>query len=455
MTLAARPADPRALLTELYWAAVAAAAPGPALRTALTKERSSQTRPIHIIALGKAALPMAEAAVAVLDERGLAPAGGLLVVPEPAHSPHPRLNIAVGDHPQPGPGSLAAADLLGQAVQAVHPDDEVWILLSGGTTSLIGAPLTGLRPVDLTELYRLLLGSGLDITAMNRIRKRFTRWAGGRLAAALHPAHVKNFTISDVIGDDLASIGSGPAVPDASTAAEVRAALHSTGLWEKVPTGLREHLEAVIQGDAPETPKGDHPAFRTTQTSLIASNQLAVEAAAARARILGLEAQVLNSALTGEAADVGRRLATTLLNYDASNLAGAQAGQVNKDTVLIWGGETTVSLSKDAGMGGRSQELALAAAEVLGAAPRRDGGSAAQGPILLAAGTDGRDGPTDAAGGFADSETWEAIRRAGRDPARDLKAHQSYDALTAGGALFKTGMTGTNVMDLVLGLKTS
>jgi glycerate 2-kinase len=449
MTTAAPPADPRALLADLYWAAVAAAAPGPALRVALDRYPAGPIRPVHIIALGKAALPMAETATQVLAERGRAPAGGLLVVPEPSPSPHPRLGVAVGDHPQPGQGSFAAADRLDAAVAAVQPDHEVWVLLSGGTTSLIAAPLPGLRPADLIELYRLLLGSGLDITAMNRIRKRFTKWAGGRLATALHPAHVKNFTISDVIGDDLPSIGSGPCVPDVSSAREVRTALGSAGLWDPLPAGLREQLEAVIRGQAPETPKPDHPAFRTTETILIASNRLALEAAASRARTLGLEALLLSAALAGEAAEVGRRLAAMLVKDDAMSSAAAQAGTVNKDTVLVWGGETTVTLGPGAGLGGRSQELALAAAEVLARAGRRADGRTV---YLLAAGTDGRDGPTDAAGGFAEASTWEAITRSGRNPGRDLQTHHSYDALAAGGALFKTGMTGTNVMDLVLGL---
>jgi glycerate 2-kinase len=447
MTTAARPADPRALLADLYWTAVTAAAPGPALRLALTRVATDPSRPIHLIALGKAALPMAQTAVDVLAERGLAPAGGILVVPEASPSPHPQLSIVVGDHPQPGPGSFSAADRLGDAVAAVRPDQEVWVLLSGGTTSLIGAPLPGLRSTDLAELYRQLLGSGLDITAMNRIRKRFTRWAGGRLAAALHPAHVKNFTISDVIGDDLPSIGSGPCVPDISSAAEVRTALGSAGLWENVPAGLREHLEAVIRGEAPETPKPDHPAFRTTETILIASNRLALEAAADRAHALGLEALLVDTALAGEAAEVGRRLASKLVDYDVTNRVRAQDGKVNKDTILVWGGETTVTLGSATGLGGRSQELALAAAEILAR-----GGGAGRNVHLLAAGTDGRDGPTDAAGGFAEASTWEAIRRAGRDPAKDLQTHHAYDALAAGGALFKTGMTGTNVMDLVFGL---
>jgi glycerate 2-kinase len=444
VTSPARPAGPRALLADLYWAAVHAAAPGPALETALAGIAIDPQRPPHIIALGKAALPMAAAAIAVLAERGSAPAGGLVVAPEVAPSPHPTLAVAVGDHPEPGAHSLAASARLADAVAAVRPGEEVWILLSGGTTSLIGAPLPGLRPADLTDLYRLLLGSGLDITAMNRIRKRFARWAAGRLAAALSGAHVKNFTISDVIGDDLASIGSGPCVPDTTTAVDVRASLVSVGLWNRVPVGLREHLEAVIAGDAPETPKPGDPAFRTTETILIASNRLALHAAASRAGALGLGAVLLDAALAGEAADVGRRLARRLLDYDATNIGGAQVGGMNKNAVLIWGGETTVTLAPEAGRGGRSQELALAAAEVL---------AGASAPVtLLAAGTDGRDGPTDAAGGYADPVTWAAIGAAGRDPARDLRTHHSYDALAAGRALFKTGMTGTNVMDLVLGL---
>jgi hydroxypyruvate reductase len=187
--------------------------------------------------------------------------------------------------------------------------------------------------------------------------------------------------------------------------------------------------------------------FSRAETVLVASNRLAIEAAAARARALRLDAKLLDAALAGEAADTGRRLASTLLDYDATNPPDAQVGGVNKDAILIWGGETTVTLTPAAGRGGRSQELALAAAEVLG---RAEGRTVA----LLAAGTDGRDGPTDAAGGFADQHTWAAIRRAGRDPAADLRSHNAYDALDAAGGLFKTGLTGTNVMDVVLGLTT-
>lgn len=435
---------PRALLTELYWAAVTAAAPGPALSAALAPHIAESTRRIQILALGKAAAPMAEAAVAAIAASSRELAGGLMVTPEPAAAPHPCLAVAVGDHPQPGEQSFAAAERLALAVAAVRPEDEVWVLLSGGTTSLIGAPLPGLDPADLAELYHLLLGSGLDITAMNRIRKRFARWAGGRLSSALAPAHVKNFTISDVIGDDLGSIGSGPCVPDPTTAGEVRTLLESTSLWPRIPPALRHHLAAVERGEAPETPKPGAAAFATTETILIASNRLALEAARSRAQALGLPARIVDSALAGEAAEAGRRLASALLGYDATGAPGTQVIGPNIHAVLIWGGETTVTLPPDAGPGGRSQELALAAAEVLQGSTRS--------VTLLAAGTDGRDGPTDAAGGFADRDTWAAIRRAGRDPSEDLRRHRSNAALAAGGALFTTGMTGTNVMDVVLGV---
>jgi glycerate-2-kinase len=447
MTAPASLDSPSALLADLYWAAVAAAAPGPALSTALASQTSESKRSLHLLALGKAALPMAAAAVDTLRARGQEPAGGLLVLPEPATAPHPSLVVAVGDHPEPGPGSLRAAQLLQEAVAQVRPEDEVWVLLSGGTTSLIGAPIEGVDPAQLTQLYRLLLGSGLDITAMNRIRKRFSRWGAGRLATALAPARVKNFTISDVIGDDLASIGSGPCVPDTSTAAEVRAMLTSANLWEKIPEPLRAYLTAVQHGGVPETPKPDHPAFATTTAIVIASNRLALEAACRRARSLGLIATLKSTELAGEASVAGERIATILSLDDGETGRPAQDSGLNKDAVLVWGGETTVTLGPDPGAGGRCQELALAAARTLG-----DGGQGRRAVTILAAGTDGRDGPTDAAGAIVDATTWSRIQAAGRNPQQDLSAHRSHQSLEAADALFKTGMTGTNVMDVVLGL---
>jgi hydroxypyruvate reductase len=381
---------------------------------------------------------MAQAAVEILARRGEDPAGGLVVPPAPAPAPHPRLRVVPGNHPEPGSGSLAAAEALGEIAARAARGAEVWVLLSGGTTSLLGAPVDGITPEELTQLYALLLGSGLDITAMNRIRKRFSRWGGGRLALALAPAPVRVYVVSDVIGDDLASIGSGPCVPDPTTAREVRDLLERSRLWERIPHSARRQVLAACDGSKAETPKPGDPAFARVTLELIASNGLALEAAAKRAAELGLVPVVERTPLAGEASAAGTSVAATLLqDYAATDKPQRRC--------RIWGGETTVTLGDVApGLGGRCQELALSAARALAGAPR--------GVVLLAAGTDGRDGPTDAAGAIVDGSTWSAIAAAGRDPASDLAAHDAYRALDAAGALLRPGLTGTNVMDVVIGV---
>jgi len=437
------PVDPRGLLADLYWSAVRAVAPGPALRSALEVDSPSPAERVHLLALGKAAGPMAQEAVAFLRQHGRRPAGGLLVVPEPTPSPHPALPVLVGGHPIPSDGSFAASERIAEAIREIHPGDETWVLLSGGASSLMAAPIPGITHQDLVALFQLLLGSGLDISAMNRVRKRFIRWAGGRLGVALAQSLVKNFTISDVINDDLASIGSGPCVADPTTAGELIEFLTRHELWKPLSPSLRDHLMAVEGGRAVETPKPDDPALARITTTIIASNRLAVEAACRRAGELGGTATIVDTALDGEAAVRGREIAIRLRTYDASPAHVTQDSRMYKHSLLVWGGETTVTLGPGAGLGGRNQELALAAAETL---------QDVAGPVLLSAGTDGRDGPTDAAGAFADGATWRRIREAGRDPARDLIRHDSHAALGAAGDLFRTGLTGTNVMDLVLGL---
>ncbi len=447
-TIASPTATPlHQLLAELYTVATAAVDPGPALARRL--RALPLGRPVRLLALGKAALPMARAAIGVLAKRGLAPVGGLVVAPAPDAPPHPAVPLVAGDHPEPGAGSRAAAAALAAAAAAVSSGDEVWVLLSGGTTSLVGAPDEGVDAADLATLYTLLLGSGLDIAAMNRVRKRFSRWGGGRLARALAPAPVRAWVVSDVIGDDLASIGSGPLVPDTATAAGVRHLLHEAGLWARVPPALRARLAAIDRGEVPETPKAGDEAFARVTLELIASNRLALDAAAKRAAELGLAPVVSEAPLAGEASAVGASVAAALLqDCVAPGIPQPRSGAVYPGVggcCCIWGGETTVTLGDGAGLGGRCQELALAGAKVLDGAPA--------GIALLAAGTDGRDGPTDAAGAIVDGRTWRTIVEAGRDPDRDLAAHDAYHALDAAGALLRPGLTGTNVMDVVIGIR--
>jgi len=440
----------RDLLLQLYHAAVEAALPGPALAVAMTGMDEPLRDRVWVLALGKAALPLATEAVTQLDTHGISPAGGLIVALGDAASPHASLEVVTGDHPLPGARSIAAADAVERMVREVRPGDDVLVLLSGGTSSLIGAPVRGLSLDDLRTAHTLLLASGLDIARVNRVRKRLSRWGAGRLARALAHARLRVFIVSDVIGDDVASIGSGPCSPDPTRAEHVIALLVEADLLDAMPPAVRTLLDRTSRGTVPETPKPDDVAFRGVEISIIANNAIALEAAAGRARTLGLDPHVRSRPLRGEAATSGARFADRLMAeplesgppvQEHSAVAGASGGAAR---CVLAGGETTVTLGEDAGTGGRCQEFALAAAQRLAGTDRRI--------TLLAAGTDGCDGPGDAAGAVVDGSTWSRIRAAGRDPAQDLAQHDAGTALAAADALVHTGPTGTNVMDVVFAI---
>ena len=435
------PSDPlrgRALLTTLFDAAVAGASPGPRTAAAVAGLGLARSRPVHLLALGKAAPAMSVGALAALRELDIDVADGLVVASEEGESPHAALVRCRGDHPTPGASSFIAARLLGEKAAPVGADHTALVLLSGGATSLVGAAVDGLDDADLARLFELLHRAGLDIHQMNVVRKRFARWGAGRLAVALSPANVHALAISDVPGDDPADIASGPCVGDPSTAHDVCSVLAEARLLSDLPATLSNYLGAVLRGERSETPKPGHPALANVTMHIVGSNRLAVDSAIARARALSHDAERIATPLDGDAAQRGQEIATLLLD----RAAGGRAG------VIVWGGETTVRRrDEDGGRGGRCQELALASAQRLAAA-----GDAARGISLLAAGTDGRDGPTDAAGGFADATVWTSAARHGVDPARALERHDSYAALDAAGALFRCGPTGTNVMDVVIGV---
>ncbi|HKH90707.1 MAG TPA: DUF4147 domain-containing protein, partial [Gemmatimonadaceae bacterium] len=402
------------MLVDLYEAAVAGASPGPITADALRDFEARPGQRLSLFAFGKAAHPMAAAAVATLRRARLEIASGVVVAPEAHPSPLGSISALVGDHPIPGRNSLAAAHRIGELAAERRRDDVTLVLISGGATSLIGAPLHGIAETDLIRLYELLLGSGLDIREMNAVRKRFARWGAGRLAVALAPARTHALLISDVESDDPADIASGPCTPDPNTVLEVIAILQRTGLFGRISTSMREYLTSVARGLAPETPRPTDPAFAHVTTRIIGSNRLSTEAAARRASELSLPVVNEGSVLTGEAAACGAAIVSSLLERGRDGWHGC----------VIWGGETTVQLGARASAssdpaevepnvavprGGRCQELALAASRVLA-----EGGEAARRVTLLAAGTDGRDGPTDAAGAFADAKIWEAIRASGR-----------------------------------------
>ena len=406
-----------------------------AVRLRLPTDRT-QNRPTWIVALGKAAHRMARAAVHELRERSSPIAGGLVVGLGLAEPPHPAITVVAGNHPIPGEQSLAAASALGDLCDRVPGSDRVFVLLSGGATSLVGAPVDGIDAPDLTRLCDELLRSGLDIGRANAIRKRFLRWGAGRLAMALAPARLEQIVLSDVIGDNLAHIASGPCVPDASTAVDVRLLLDETQMLDRMPASVLRCLDEVMRNERPETPKSDSPAFLFSGVPAVQGNGGVLDAGALRARVLGFDPVVIvNEPLHGEAAHAGVRIA-------------AAAMALPRGGVVFWGGETTVTMGSAKSAGGRCQEMMLSAALELAEA-----GPGASGITLLAAGTDGRDGPTDAAGAIVDAATTARIMEAGLDPATALRQHDSYEALHLSGALLKTGLTGTNVGDVVIAVR--
>lgn len=442
------PPSPRAQVLACYDAALAAAAPGSAVRSAFAAHEVTlelgRDRPHWILAIGKAADAMAAAAMAGCEARGLQVVGGLVVTsapdaPERGDSSaatavaSARLERIVGDHPVPGVRSARAADSLAAYIERIGRDDVVIVCISGGTSSLIGAPIAGVRSEDLATLHALLLGAGLPISRSNAVRKRFSRWGAGRLAAALDCARVIPILLADVPNEDPAIIGSGPLSPDPLSARHVEHILREAGLAVRVPLSIASMLGAMRAEAVPETAKPGSEVFARVEEPFVVGNSAALEAAAAEASRVGFAPVLLsNTILTGDATAAGRVIAHAI-------------SRAAPGSCLIWGGETTVRLPEDHGLGGRCQQLALSAAETLA-----DLGVAA---TVLAAGTDGQDGPAPAAGALVDGNTWALSRDAEADPALALQRCDAFGALHAADALLPARHTGTNVMDIVVAVR--
>jgi glycerate-2-kinase len=425
----------RSELEALFHAALRAVDPGEAVRRAIAREGTRlrmadvalpEDARCVVLAVGKAAAPMAAAFERAAGERV---ARGLVITKDGHGRPLAKLALREAGHPLPDARSEAAGvEALALAASASEGETLV-VLLSGGASALTSCPQPGLRLEALRETTDLLLRAGAEIGELNCLRKHLTRVAGGRLAAASRAREIVVLAISDVIGDDWGTLGSGPCAPDPSTYADALAVLRRRGLLERVPAAVRSHLEAGLAGLRPESPKPADPALARVRSVLVASNRDALAAAGAAGRARGLAVHVLTDRLHGEARDAGRRLA-----------ALARALRPGPARLLLAGGETTVSV-RGRGRGGRAQELALAAAVAL------EGDSRV---ALLAAGTDGSDGPTPAAGAFGDGGTLARGAAAGVDARDALAENDAYGFFTREGGCFVTGPTGTNVMDLVL-----
>jgi len=430
--------DLTGLARGIFAAALTAADPGAFTNSALARSLPTDGlqafRRHWIIAVGKAAPSMAQAALQYMDANQRRIAGGIVVAPTRTTAPDAVLDMVAGDHPIPGDGSFAAAERLGHLCTQITADDLVIVLISGGTSALIGAPVAGVTGHELRLLNELLLASGLDIERMNAVRKRFARWGAGRLAAALAPAPIQPILLSDVPGDDPAAIGSGPLSPDHYTADEIHELLGDAGITAKLPPGITAMLSAMRRQTVTETPKPGDAIFHRVRAPVIGGNHAALSAAkqfAAGHRLTHVSLDVRPQ--VGDAAETGRAIARALL--------AAEPG-----TCLLMGGETTVRLPDDHGYGGRAQQMALAAAEILGAPD-------APPTAFLAAGTDGRDGPTDAAGAIVTNASWRALADAGVDAPAALARCDAHPALDTIGALLRTGLTGTNVGDVIVALR--
>jgi hydroxypyruvate reductase len=388
--------DPRALLRALFDGAVQGALPFDA-----TWEWAAEipiTAPVHLFVLGKAAHAQGRGVISALADRGIVPVGGVMVAVAHQAAPHPTLRVVVGDHPLPGARSAAAARAIGEALARISAGDQIIACVSGGTTSLCAAARDHSSSDVLAERFRQLLADGTDIIRMNAERRSWLQWADGRLSEACQNAGASRIdvgVVSDVIGDDLRSIGCGPFLTD----------------------------------------------DRRVHHTVIASNVVAQDAAERLARAARCDVVRVPVPLQGDARTAGRAFAEQLLT----------APRGARPTIVIAGGEPTMTLEAappDAA-GGRMQAFALAAAIVLHEA--RERGVPTRAVTILAGGTDGRDGPTDAAGATVDAATVRRIAQSGRNAKQELAHHRSYHVLAAAGQLMRTGPTGTNVADLVLG----
>ncbi|HJZ58239.1 MAG TPA: DUF4147 domain-containing protein [Gemmataceae bacterium] len=423
----------------IWRAAVEAVMPEPLVRRELSSTdavaEAVRTAPrILVVGAGKAGPGMAAGFEAALADR-LDRVEGLVNVPEGMTALLRKVRLHAA-RPQgvnePTAEGVAGADEMLRLLSSAGPDDAAVCLLSGGGSALLPAPVEGITLADKQAVTKLLHRCGATIDEMNCVRKHFSRVKGGRLAEAFRGKLLLSLIISDVIGDPLDVIASGPTAPDPTTFADALAVLERYGLREKVPVAVLGHLEAGAAGGFAETPKGPDP--RVTNR-IIGSNRLALAAAELHATGLGYHVWNAGSAVQGETRDAAVSQAELAMNIRY------RGEPVRPPACLLSGGETTVTLGDSPGKGGRNQEFVLAAITHLGA-------SDLERITVLSGGTDGEDGPTDAACAVADAGTQEAAWAQHLDPDDFLRRHDAYHFFDAVGGLIRTGLTGTNVMDV-------
>lgn len=395
----------------------------------------SDFRRVLLVGAGKAGAPMAQAMGDILGE---ALTEGIIIVKEGYSRPERFsetfrvLKLVEAGHPIPDQRGAQGARQMAELLADAYENDLVICLISGGGSALLVSPVEGINLAELQALTNSLLACGADIYEINTLRKHLELLKGGGLARLAAPAKVISLILSDVIGDPLDVIASGPTVPDPTTFGDAWRILERYHLLEQTPPAILRRLERGLQGLIAETPKPGETIFARTTNWMIGSNLLAAQAAMEQARALGLNTLLLTTCLQGEARQAGRFLAALARQIAAS-------GQpVSRPACLVAGGETTVTLHGD-GLGGRNQELALGAvADLVGL----------QDILLVSLATDGGDGPTDAAGAAVSGETYQRACQAGLQVEDFLKRNDAYHFFAALGDLLKPGPTMTNVNDL-------
>jgi glycerate 2-kinase len=407
----------------IFRAALAAADPADAVTRHLKRLDLSRYRDIYVIGAGKAGASMAQASERVLGRRI---AAGFVNVKDGHTAKLRRIQLHECGHPVPDARGVAGAERIAAIAESAERDDLVVCLISGGASALLPAPAPPITLEEKQTVTRLLLACGANIHEINAVRKHISRIKGGQLARLASPATVESLLLSDVIGDDLDVIGSGPTAPDASTFANAAAIFDKYGIADRVPASIRDRIARAET----ETPKPGDPLFRRVRNTVVGSNRLALDAAARRAKDLGYRTLILSSEIEGETREIARMHAAIAREL-------VHTGRpVKPPACIITGGETTVTLKGD-GLGGRNQEFVLAAAVDI---------AGLSNVVVFSAGTDGSDGPTDAAGAIADGHT---LTR-NPDARRYLDANDSYRYFDVLGDLVKTGPTHTNVMDVRL-----
>ncbi len=383
---------------------------------------------IFVTGAGKAAAAMAQA----LEACNIPfPVKGLVVTKYDHALPLQHITVAEAGHPVPDDNGVQATRRMMELLDEVKPRDLVIFLLSGGASALLADHPPGSSLEDVQTVFDLLLKSGAGIHEMNTVRKHISAIKGGQLALLIYPATLCSLILSDVVGDDLDVIGSGPTVPDNTTFADTRAVLDKYGLIEKIPLSIQKHLLKGLSGHIPDTPKPGHTGFGHTHNYLIGSNNIALEAAAQYASAQGYHTTLLSSTVSGNAHTLAQALAQQAIRW---------AGP--RPACLLMGGESTVNVTGK-GLGGRNQQFALSAGITLEAHPHI---------TILSAGTDGTDGPTDAAGAVVNAAIMQQAVALGLNPLAYLENNDAYHFFEQAGGLIKTGPTQTNVMDVMMAI---